>query len=208
MINNTGALTDEYYNKTAPEWAGSHNTANFWGEHMVRFHELLPSGKILEIGSGAGRDAKELIELGYDYLGIDPSEGMLNIAKETNPSAEFLNIGISDLDKENEFDGFWASASLLHIPKNQMDQALQNIHKAMKTGAIGFISLKKHIDDGADERVEKDDKGERFFSYWTEEGFEEVLKKNGFELAAEVVEKKVGERTTWLIFQVRTLKES
>lgn len=42
----------------------------------------MPAGKILEVGSGGGRDAKDLIEMGYEYIGIDISKGLLEEAKK------------------------------------------------------------------------------------------------------------------------------
>jgi hypothetical protein len=33
---------------------------------------------------------------------------------------------------EEKFDGFWASAILLHVPKRKIDEALGKIHKNIK----------------------------------------------------------------------------
>ncbi len=79
------------YDTIAPDWASNHSSERFWGEEMDRFGELLPSGKVLEIGSGGGRDAKELIAKGYDYIGTDVSQGLLGEAKKLNPDATFLH---------------------------------------------------------------------------------------------------------------------
>lgn len=199
--------TVKTYNRSASEWVSKHSSERFWGEEMARFHELLPSGKILEIGSGGGRDAKELIALGYDYVGIDVSEGLLEEARKVNPDALFLQKSLYELDfPENSFDGFWTSATLLHIPKSRINEALTNIHGVVKADGIGFISVKK----GEGERVEEDepemeDKRPRRFSYYSDEEFKEVLKRNNFE----VIESKVrlmSERTTWLIYFVRVKK--
>ena len=47
------------------------------------------------------------------------------------------------------FDGFWASASLLHIPKNKIHQVLSDIKNIIKPNGIGFISLKQKTHLGA-----------------------------------------------------------
>ena len=59
-----------YYDKKAEDWAtahGGYEKTSYWQSEMERFHELLPSGKVLEIGSGTGKDAEALIAMGYDY---------------------------------------------------------------------------------------------------------------------------------------------
>ena len=61
-----------------------------FGAHYQKFTDLnlshirniLPSGKILDVGCGTGRLAIPLNEMGYDVVGIDLSEGMLAVMKE------------------------------------------------------------------------------------------------------------------------------
>ena len=193
-------ITLETYNATAQQWSEKHATVGFWKEEMGVFRKLLPSGNILEIGSGSGKDAKELIALGYGYVGTDISTGLLELAKRENPHATFFAQSVYDLDfpEGTQFDGFWASAVLLHIPKRRMNEALQRITKFMRNSAVGFISLKQ----GDGERLEED---KRFFAYYSEEEFREVLQENGFEFIQTTVH-PMSEKTTWLCFFVRVLK--
>lgn len=193
------------YNSSASDWAGKHSSSGFWAEEMKRFHNLLPQGKLLEVGSGGGRDAYELISLyHYEYVGIDVSSELLKEAQKVNPQATLLLKSLYELDfPEKSFDGFWTSATLLHIPKERIDEALGNIRRVVREGGIGFISIKK----GLGEKVEQDepameDKRERLFAYYQKGEFADVLGRNGFEII-EFSEKPVSERTTWLVFLVR-----
>lgn len=190
-------ITLETYNTTAKQWSEKHATVGFWKKEMGIFRTLLPTGKILEIGSGGGRDAKELVALGYKYIGTDISIGLIEVAKRENPHETFLVQSVYDLDfpEGTWFDGFWASAVLLHIPKARIDEALQRIAKFMRNGAIGFISLKQ----GSGERLEED---KRFFAYYSEEEFRRVLQRNNFGIVQTTVH-SMGEKTTWLCFFVR-----
>ncbi len=186
------------YNKNSSEWASKHSTKGFWSEEMNKFHDLLPSGKILEIGAGGGRDARELIGIGYDYTGVDVSEGLLKEAKKNCPEGKFLQQSIYELDfLPDYFDGFWTSATLLHIPKNRIDEALSKINEVVKSKGVGFISIKK----GKGERIE-DDEGPRLFSYYQEKEFKNILNRNNFEII-EFKEKEMSEKTIWLIYFVR-----
>lgn len=190
--------TIKYYDEEAEKWASTHGgreSSSYWKVEMVKFHELLPTGKILEIGSGAGKDAAALTALGYDYTGTDASNGLLKIAQEKNPNAVFKHVGVYDLNfLESSFDGFWTAATLLHIPKDRIDQALQKIKSQVKVGGIGFISVKA----GAGERTDPDTG--RWFSYYSQRGFREVLQKNSFEVIREST--REGEKDWWLCYWV------
>jgi len=75
--------TVQYYDAHAEDWTRTHGGNighSYWKKEMAKFHELLPKGKVLEIGSGAGKDAAALIGIGYDYVGTDASRGLLKIA--------------------------------------------------------------------------------------------------------------------------------
>lgn len=195
-------LTIATYDRQAESWSSSHATASFWGEEMSRFKALLPGGRILEIGAGGGRDAKELVEAGFNYLGTDISAGLLEQARKNNPGIKFEKVSVYDLDYEELFDGFWCSAVLLHIPRDRIDDALQAVNKNMKRGAIGFIAIK----EGEGEKLEADDKStqgdERFFVYWTNYGFSKKLGDNGFQIIEQGY-RPMSERSKWLTYIVK-----
>ena len=174
------------------------------GEFKI-FHKLLPSGKIIEIGCGGGRDAKLILQSGYKYLGTDISEGMVTEARNNNPSGKFEVKSVYDFDyPKNIFDGFWASTSLLHIPKSKIKEALSNIHRVVRDKGVGFIAIK----EGSGEKLdEKDDEVRRFWSYYTLDEFTEVLQKNRFKII-EKLRKPMSEKTTFLIYFVEVEKNT
>src|SRR3990167_9318774 len=115
-------LTVASYNSTAHDWAKAHSANDFWKEELEAFGRHLPTGKILEIGCGGGRDAESLIGLGYDYIGTDAALNFVKVAKTRNPKGTFKVSSVHDLPFEaDSFDGFWASAVLLHISKKRID---------------------------------------------------------------------------------------
>ncbi|HZX50164.1 MAG TPA: class I SAM-dependent methyltransferase [Candidatus Paceibacterota bacterium] len=193
-MDDSEQTTQDTYNRIATEWAREHDTPDYWQIEFDIFSKLLPKGKVLDVGCGAARDYPLFHKGGYDYTGIDYSEGLLREAKKKFPDARLERADILRLSFENDFDGFWAVASLLHIPKAKMRLALENVKRAIKPGGIGMVVLKK----GQGEKMEQD---QRFFAYWEKEEFEEVLARAGFRMLY-FVERPVSERTTWLAFYV------
>lgn len=194
--------TVSYYDRHADDWAKQkmgYEKGSYWRAEMARFEELLPSGKVLEIGSGTGKDAEELIHLGYEYLGTDASLGMLKIAKKRLPKASFCQMSVLNLEfPENSFDGFWTAATLLHIPREQIDNALREINKVVRNEGVGFVSMKQGLTEGEDPLTG------RWFSYYSRDEFEKILKRNNFEI--EDFKTKQGEKDFWLIFFVKVKK--
>ena len=46
----------------------------------------MPTGAhVIELSCGDGRDAAEILKRVSDYIGIDPSVGLLNLARQSNP---------------------------------------------------------------------------------------------------------------------------
>ncbi len=198
-------LTVASYDQHAKQWSSEHDTSDFWKDELDLFQKYLPKGKILEIGCGGGRDAKELIARGYNYIGTDVSEGFVKEAKARLPNTIFLVQSAYDLKFKNEFDGFWSSATLLHIPHNRINEALKSINKTLKPGAIGFISIKQGIGEQVfDEQLHDGTPISRFFSFYQPDEFKEILLKNGFETLDSKI-RPISVRTTWLIYIVKAI---
>jgi len=192
--------TLSFYDKHAEEWRAARCVGNssFWQEDIDNLRELVPHGKILEIGSGSGREAGKLIQAGFDYTGIDASAGLLEVAKRDNPGAVFIHEDVYDLTFPNgQFDGFWSAATLLHLPKKRVVEALKSIKRVVKKDGVGFISLK----EGEGEKTEENTG--RFFSYYQAMEFVEKLQEAGFELIKSDRRFHKRSNTTWLTFFVK-----
>lgn len=196
-------ITKNSYDEEAAAWVSGHETRKFWGSNFDAFHKLLPRGRVLEIGCGAGRDAQELISLGYDYVGTDISKGLLTRAQKNNPGAQFEEASLYDLDFKDPFDGFWCAAVLIHIPKKRIGEALQAIKGNIKTQAIGFIAIKEGFGERLEARPELNN-AEFLFSYWQNDEFKKTLDSNGFEVVCEDYI-PISERTKWLCYIVKNL---
>ena len=200
-------LTLQAYNNHAEPWAKDHATPGFWSSQLATFKRYLPSGKILEVGSGGGRDARILkIEMGYDYVGTDISEALLKQARKAVPCGTFLCQSVYNLNfPSNSFDGFWASAVLLHIPKSRILEALDNIHRVIRPAGIGFVSIKRGYGERIIEEGAAGVKYRRFFSFYDRGEFDLVLNSTGYEIIEEQTV-PMSPATTWLVYYVKTVK--
>ena len=68
-----------------------------------------------------------------------------------------------------EFDGIWACASLLHVPKIEMDEVWRRLINALKPGGAWFMSFKK----GQGESIRKG----RFFNDYEEQELRALIEK-------------------------------
>lgn len=195
-------LTTDGYDRCALAWSEEHGSPDYWAKEMAAFQTLLPAGRILEIGAGGGRDAKELIALGYQYVGTDISVGLLDVARRELPDHEFHEQSVYDLSFPELFDGFWASAVLLHIPKRRIDQALRQIKSVVRPGGIGFISLKEGTGEAFETEIVGGHELKRFFAYWSEVEFSSVLARNCYEVVQHIYHPR-SERTRWHCFLVQ-----
>jgi SAM-dependent methyltransferase len=137
-------------------------TLGFDMSHLLeRFVKHLPQrAHILDLGCGSGRDSKWFIEHGYQVTALDGSKKMAQLASQLI-NQQVIEQDFRTIDWHNQFDGIWASASLLHCPRQDIHDLLSRIAIALKPNGVGFFSFK----EGEGEAI--DEKG-RAFIYYTE----------------------------------------
>ena len=130
-----------YYEKNAEAYAAE-TLESTMKDAQTRFSSLLPkSARVLDWGCGSGRDAKVFGDMGYSVVATDASAAMCNIAK-THTGAEVRCEGFLDLIEIDEYDGIWACASLLHLRKRQLLEALARANRALTTSGVIYASFK------------------------------------------------------------------
>jgi ubiquinone/menaquinone biosynthesis C-methylase UbiE len=172
--------TIDTYNKMAKEY--DDETVDFWERFPRIFLDKfikLSGEKIIDVGSGPGRDGLLLKEAGKDVVCVDASEAMVKLSFEKG--LESVLAGFDTLPFENEsFDGAWSYTALLHIPKKFIDTPLKEIVRVLKpsgTFALGLIE--------GDTEEYKESSGvdmPRWFSFYQKDEVVDVCKKHAFEL--------------------------
>ena len=161
--------TIDYYNQNAEAFFKDSISIDMSALYEP-FLKLLPSNAhILDAGCGSGRDSLHFLQKGYKLTAIDASEELSKPASKLIKQP-VLNVSFQELEFENEFDGIWASASLLHISKAGINKVLAQMSKALKQYGILYASFKYGT-----EEYEKDD---RYFNCYNESSIIETLGNN------------------------------
>ncbi len=133
-----------------------------------KFLSYLPeTGHILDFGCGSGRDTKYFMDKGYAVDAADGSEKMCEIAGG-NTGITVRHIMFSDLDENRKYDGIWACASVLHLPKKELKDVFEKMIMAVKPGGYIYSSFKYGEFEGY--------RNGRYFTDFTLESFHEFLK--------------------------------
>ncbi|EJC80118.1 methyltransferase family protein [Rhizobium leguminosarum bv. trifolii WSM2297] len=133
---------------------------------------IAPGGAILELGCGGGQDSAYMLSQGFD---VTPTDGSAELARQ----AEVL-IGrqvkvmlFQELDADRAFDGVWAHASLLHVPRAGLPDVFARIHRALRTGGLLYASFKAGEAEGHDGFG-------RYYNYPSGGWLSELLTKDGW----------------------------
>ena len=139
--------TLQFYRRNAESYAA---WAKAPSTRLIGFLGLLPQGgSILELGCGAGNHAAEMLARGFALRASDGSPEMAEIAsRRLNHPVEVMRF--DELEDCEAFDGVWASACLLHVPRDELGGILKRIHRALKAGGVFYASFKSGDGDGRD----------------------------------------------------------
>jgi len=137
------------------------------GELHRMFLAYIPaSGKILDAGSGPGRDTKLYSSMGYQVFAMDGSEAMIAYCKQWI-GERAVCATFETFHTEEQFDGIWASASFLHVREKDMVGTIERFLGFLKPNGVFYLSYKL-----GDHSYEKDG---RHFTCYTERKLRELI---------------------------------
>lgn len=178
-MDSTRKTIIDFYNQNA-EWWASKKTNSFYHERGFRkFHSLLKDDdSVLDIGCAYGIHVPLFLGIGrnLNYEGFDISGKMIDIARSHYPQLSFFigDILSAGTLPQKKFEGFWASAILMHVREEEWEEMLTNIENLSKSGAIGYFTL-------PDVRPnEASDKDQRHFTFIPRERLEDSLIRRGW----------------------------
>jgi SAM-dependent methyltransferase len=168
-----GAADDDtlqFYRRNAEAYA---EWAKAPSKRLKEFLALLPQGgSILELGCGAGNHAAQILAAGFTLRATDGSPEMAAIAaRRLGHPVETMRF--HELDEHEVRDGVWASACLLHVPRDELAGVLARIHRALKRDGVFYASYKIGDGDGG-----RDSLG-RYYNYPSPEWLKSAYAASG-----------------------------
>jgi len=164
----------KWYNTHAAQYIKDTLTVDMEGHYAFLLGKIPEKSKIMDAGCGAGRDLKIFADKGYDAEGLDASEALAKHARDYSGRPVYI-MKFQDMDtqfpKDKFYDGIWACASLLHVPKKEFSHALDNLANILKPGGYLVASLKEG-------NSEEHDQNGRFFNYISLDEIKNTISEN------------------------------
>ena len=158
--------TLKYYNENAQSFASGTVSVKFTKVQDKFLEKLNPDAYILDFGCGAGRDTKYFLSRGYQVDAVDGSEQLCRIASEYT-EIKVRQMLFQELDEKEKYDGIWACASILHLPKKQLREVLENMYAALKSEGWIYASFKYGEFEG--------ERNGRYFTDFTTDTFKDFI---------------------------------
>jgi SAM-dependent methyltransferase len=129
--------------------------------------------RVLEIGSGGGRDALALEEAGVQVRRTDITPGFVRLLREAGHEADVIDPLHDDLGAPGAYDGVWASACLIHVDRADLPTVVRRLAVVTRHGGLLHLSVK--AGDGEGWSTHGSIGAPRRFVYWREEPLRRVL---------------------------------
>lgn len=158
--------TLQYYNQNAEAFSISTLNVDF-SDVQQAFLKVLPKkAHILDFGCGSGRDTKYFQEHGYQVTAVDGSEKMCILASTLigQPVRQML---FHELEDEKIYDGIWACASILHLPKDELPDVFEKMVRSLKSDGVIYTSFKYGTFEG--------ERNGRYFTDFEEKSFTKFI---------------------------------
>ncbi len=141
----------------------------------------LPKGtKVLDAGCGAGQFTAYMQKQGFDALGIDMSDAMLDFARQKSPDAAFKKMDFTQMSfAPKSFGAILSAYSLIHVPEKEVVTTLKGFANALTdAGKVLIIAQKGESDHVVNEPYQLG--GKLFLNFFTVDRLKNHLIQAGF----------------------------
>lgn len=141
--------TIDFYNRFSDDYFSETINLDMTDSYTL-FEKYVKGNYLLDLGCGSGRDSKYFLSKGYKVTSVDGSLGMCKLAQKLlgqpvlcRTFSEISNLVDFDGFWKSKFNGVWASASLLHLHRDELNSAFTLLWKLLKIEGCAFVSFKK-----------------------------------------------------------------
>lgn len=196
------------YNENATKYLKEYLTDQSDFPYVDNFLKLIPkTSSILDVGSGPGFFAKYIFDKGFQIIGIDLSQKMIEIAKENFPQINFRLMDMRQLIfPEHSFDAVLCAYSLIHIPTEEIYETLKDFKRVLNKG--GYILI--ITPSGKPDKIISEPLFgiNMFYNLFTKDRIAKVLSSSGFKVISQVevlnpdIDKQISASIVYTIAQV------
>ena len=159
-----------------------------WSKRRLRRPPLLTEwlrhlpvdARLLDLGCGGGQDASNLRQRGYRVVGLDRTHALLAAGRRREP---FLPLVLADLRhlpfQAMSFDGLWAAASLMHLPKPVARRVLTDLCSLVRPGGVMAATVTYGMKSGI---VTDGWVPGRYFARWKKDELARAVRRAGWEI--------------------------
>lgn len=211
--NSTVSMYDRIPKVFAGHFAGFRSTV----PDIRTAHQLagvpLGESQVIEIGCGDGRDAQTaFVPNSESYVGYDPSEGLLDLARARFPGADPSKVRFQPgyaqtTEYPEDTDIAMSVCSILHVPAADLSPAFERVREGLRPGGILYLITKTEQRDNTETYHDDftDDEGnhvtgEREFYHHSPDTLSEAAKKAGMTVVHNVITPVETKPWDWLQF--------
>jgi SAM-dependent methyltransferase len=142
MANAMDKITLHAYDNGAAQFADEwHDQPSPDDLYALLTHYFAP-GPTADIGSGSGRDVAWLHAHGFDALGYEPSQGLLERARARYPDLPFMQAALPELEgvASGQFRNVLCETVIMHLEPAQIAPAVRRLLDILAPGGTLFLS--------------------------------------------------------------------
>jgi len=148
---------------------------------LAKWIQRLPAdARLLDLGCGGGQDAGDLDRRGYRVMGVDRTSALLTEGRRRYRSLSLVRADFRFLPfQAKSFDGLWAGASLMHLPKPDARRTLADLYRLVRPGGL-FAATVTH---GVKSSLVTDGwVPGRYFARWSKDELARAVRRAGWNI--------------------------
>ena len=175
-----------------------------WSKRRLRRPPLLTEwlrhlpvdARLLDLGCGGGQDASNLRRRGYCVVGLDRTSALLSAGRRRDPSLPLVLADLRQLPFQTKsFDGLWAAASLMHLPKPVARLVLIDLYRLVCPGGFLAATVTYGMKSGI---VTEGWVPGRYFARWKKAELARAIRRAGWEICELRVVTNCERKGRWL----------
>ena len=170
------------YDQIVQEYVQHEFNSPVMEKHYQRFMQGLPQGgRVFDVGCGPGQAASRFSSRGYQVIGIDLSEKMLESARTAVPEGTFYQMDVENITLTEKFHGIWAAFILVHVQRQFHKNIVKRFFKLLEPNGLLYLGML----EGQGERVMPEPYNrslQQFFVFSSQQETENILREVGFKV--------------------------